>query len=410
MTPLTFTRSATLPPTLPDPATALARQPLIFNGTGHCTNQSVLAAVISVLSDKSSPDQLVADIIQNAVQHQYQYELSRIIHQLRALHGPDAVPLSDHNLGLLSPQPLVHKNMQRHQTIDSALACTLPTSLTQLISEYDEELEISPRNESLILNSLQSTNQLAKNLIICAASHQNKIPYLNTLLEKVRMQIGMLNLSDLDLSNLDLGQINLIYANLSFTDLQDCNLREANLHGALLFQANLNGANLDTANLTYARLIEARLIGASMKRAIMPYVVLQRAVLKFANLTGADLGGNANLRGAWLDHATLNNANLKNADLGDTSFSHAKMHGTNLDLTDLSGANFSYTSLRGNSMLAVNVTNTNFSYATLNRVIIKTPSKLTHAVWIGASFNQILSDDTTMQNMPTNMWMHCTSK
>jgi len=309
----------------------------------------------------------------------------------------------------LSLAATVYKNPERHQQIKTTLTSVLPDVLTDLISAYDDEIDLCEHNEAFLLSVLRSSDQQAKAQIIAAASHQNKIRFLNTLFEKFREHTGQLNLSNVDLSNLDLRGINLYDTKLNGANMHGCDLLQANLRGAQMIGANLNGAFLHDADLSYADLSDARLIKAKLTNARLMQVNLSRAVLKFANLDGAELTPDANLSHAWLDHAILAGTNLQRANLTGASFAHAIMRDVQLDRSDLSNASLVHAELSKTSMLTVNLTHADFSYATLDRVTFIAPSIFKEAIWTGASFNQIRSDPETMKQMPLRMWMHSTA-
>lgn len=115
----------------------------------------------------------------------------------------------------------------------------------------------------------------------------------------------------------NLGGVNLMNAKLINVDLRYANLENANLTCANLNHANLSKANLTNVDLRGASLIETNLVEAN----------LEKAELGCACLTGADLR-EANLAYANLQYANLARAYLLGTNLKDTVVDLANFSGT----------------------------------------------------------------------------------
>ncbi len=295
----------------------------------------------------------------------------------------------------------------RKLAIYSALTTTLPKVLTGLINAYDEEMEISEKNESAIIRILKSGDQAAKGLIIAAASQQSQIAYLNILFPKLRQQGVKLDFSRVDLSNLNLTGINLDYVNLGHAVMHGCNLYQATLRNANLSCVNLNGARLEQTEFTNANMSGARLFQANLKQAVLISVNLMDAVLKFADLDSADLQGGTDLTSAYLDHANLTNANLAQAVMVNVSLTHATMSGVDLYEANLTNAKLTHANLRWASLVAVNITNADLSHANLERVTLVGEPVLKGSVWKDVRARIIFSDAPTRKMLPFLIRIRC---
>jgi len=263
----------------------LATQSLVFNAQRQCCNKPVMAALIDTLSDKSSSDQLIVTILKNAYEHNYQPELNQIIQNIQALHGPDTVLINknivrhfaDEGLDLIqnqdgtvhiSTQTAVICNPDRHGAIRLVTGHHLPETLIRLVCAYEDELDISDDSFYGIAEILMSKNIAAKSQLIAAASHQNKIAYLNGVFAALKLKKYVVDLSHADLSHLDLTGIDLENINLSQCNLNQTNLTRAKLIRANLRQARLIGANLAEADFRHAVLLGACLLCANLKPAL----------------------------------------------------------------------------------------------------------------------------------------------
>lgn len=324
MIPTILNRTSTLAPTLTETPTELATQPLRFTTERLCLNRHVVAAVSEVLADKSSPDQCLATIFENAFAHHYQAELNQIISNIETQHGAGTVLINTAVVRLLAEEQIdllqnsdgsvvlekivmVEPDRHRHRAINSTLRAILPTALCELIGAYDEELAFCEANAVEIIAILESTDPLAKGLVFAAASHQDKISFLNEIVKAQFNQDKPLNLVGADLSNLNLTNINLTHANLAFANLRNCCLSFARLDYARLEYANLNNANLSWANLFGVRLDHARLIGVNLCRADLNTAVLRQAFLFCANLEQARIPDPDALTAALINLSNISN-------------------------------------------------------------------------------------------------------
>ncbi len=150
-----------------------------------------------------------------------------------------------------------------------------------------------------------------------------------------------------------------------------------NLHleGAILTRAHLEDADLGAAHLGGADLRFAHLGGADLR-----FAHLGGADLRFAHLGGADLRfahlGGAFLRAAYLGSATLYAAHLEGAHLEG-----ARLEGADLYQAHLEGADLGAAHLRG---------------AFLREASFDKASRLNDAVLTGASFDQVIFDNTNL--------------
>jgi len=332
MTPTSLTSLSRTHPKLADEQDNLACRRLVFSAQGHCSNKATLTAVGDALADKSSSDALIAVIFNNAWQHHYQDELNQLIKNIELRQGAGTVLITDNVKRLLADAHInlvqnsngtvrmenriaVTSDPRRHASIVSTLDDILPPPLRELISAYDDEIEISEKNRKEIIAILEYGDAGTKSAVIAAASHQQQIRYLNTLIRH-----RPLNLSGVDLSNLDLTGIDLTHADVSFANLQNCCLENAMLSNtsflsSILNQANLTGANLSDSCLRNARLIAANLYGANLRLANLRF-----ACLLCANLEQVDFGAYINL-----DLTTFNFCNIKVTNEVTTKMTHQSL-------------------------------------------------------------------------------------
>ncbi len=266
-----------------------------------------MTAVIDALCDKNRSDRCLATIYKYACLHEYQTELNLIIKDIETQHGAGTVVINDNVKRMLADDGInllknhdgtvqlnkkivADLNLNRHSVIDSTLDGLLPKTLRTLIGTYDDDMEISCRNKDEILMILKSNDRSAKELLIGATSHQNKIAYLNEIFGVFKSKYGAVDLSRIDLSNLNLSRINLTFANLRFANLQNSNLSDSVLDFAILIGARLNNTNLSGAHCIGTNLTNARLIGADLSMARLCSAVLTDACLLCANLQEAVVG------------------------------------------------------------------------------------------------------------------------
>jgi len=324
MTPISVTRPFSTTPALTASAPELAAQSLQFTTDGQCKNKNVMAAVIDALTDQSRSDECIAAIYENACLHHYQAELNQIISRIETQHGSGTVVVNRNVLRLLADNQIsllqnsngtvqfekiiaFRRNVERHNLIQSTLDTILPTSLCQLISCFDDEIEIGEKNRNAIIEILESGDPTAKSALIAAASHQHQIPCLNGLFKEQLIAHKALNLSHVDISNLNLTGINFTQANLSYANLQNCCLVDAQLRDALFIASNLNNANLSRANLANAYLSQTRLVAANLYRANLRGAILNYACVLGANLEYADLGYSMDLSLTVLNFCNITN-------------------------------------------------------------------------------------------------------
>lgn len=184
---------------------------------------------------------------------------------------------------------------------------------------------------------------------------------------------------------LDHPSVDLVGANLDGERLQRAylaraQLQEVSLGAARLQGADLSGAQLQSSTLRGARLQRAGLGEAHMQEANLSGARLQRAYLYRAELQGADLTGaylrKADLRGAQLQGANLVGAQLQGADLRGADFQGADLSGAQLQGADLSAASLEQAKLTG--------------------VFFDIATHLNRAVFTGASFDQVMFDNTNL--------------
>lgn len=301
----------------------------------------------------------------------------------------------------------VRHDALRSAAIESTLLKIFPKELTDLISSYDDDIEISQQNETAILDILKSTDQSAKGLLIGSACRQFKLLYLNQIFSTLRQQGFKLNLSRVDLSNLDLTGMNLNNIDLSYAAMHGCNLYQVTLHQANLIKTNFNGASLIKADFTNATMSGAHLIQANLTGAILNQVNLVGAVLKFANLLGAELQGGTNLTNAYLDYASLELTNLTGAVMINASLTHANMFGTKLGRANLTNAKLMYARVANATMSSVNLSHANFSEATIDDTILIDEPKLAGTIWTGVRATKIVTDPATKRLLPLSIRLQC---
>lgn len=294
----------------------------------------------------------------------------------------------------------------RNLVIDSTLRI-LPKVLTDIISAYENEIEISEINESAILDILKTGDPAAKGQIISAASGQKKILFLNELFKKLRVQGITLNLSHIDVSNLDLRDINLTNANLSHAVMHGCDLSRAVLRQANLNCANLNGAILIRARFDHASMNDARLLGADLSSAILFKATLVRAILKFANLNNAKLRGGADLSGAYLDYANLQDASLHRAKMMKVSLTHANLQGVDLGLANLTNAKLMHARIIGANLSGGILTEADLTSAIFEQVRLKGWVILAGMNWKNVRAKKIDADPAVRIQLPFLLRLKC---
>ncbi len=317
------------------------------------------------------------------------------------------VKLTDNRDGTVQLRPglVIYRDQYRYQNVDSTLSRILPKVLTDMISAYDEELEICLANRSAIADILSATDQTAKGLIITAASNQSKIKCLNEIFDTVRARRIKLDLSQVDLSNLDLSEINLNSANLTNAVMHGCKLVKANLRHAILVNANLNDACLVRAEFHHANMSHVRLIKADLSSANLFEVVLTGAIVKFANLENTAMN-ETNLTNAYLDHAMLKGTRLDNACLVNVSMTHASMSMVDLRYSNLTNAKMMHSKLIDSNLLRSNLTSVDLSGAQFKRVKLHL-SMLTGSIWTGVEAGKIEIDYETSKSLPSEIQRHC---
>ena len=295
----------------------------------------------------------------------------------------------------------------RSQAIGSTLLKTFPKVVTDLISSYDDDIEISERNEDAIVQILKSNDQSAKGLLVGSACRQFKLVYLNQALGNLRQQGFQLNFSHVDLSNLNLTGLNLNNINLRHAVMHGCNLYQVTLHHANLTKANLNGASLIKADFTSADMSGASLIQADLTGASLNQVNLVGAVLKFAKLLDAELQGGSNLTNAYLDHASLELTNLTGAVMINASLTHAKMFGTRLGRANLTNAKLMHAQLSFAALHSVNLSHADLSGATIDNITLMDAPKLNGTIWTGVAATKIITDPATRKLLPLSIRLQC---
>jgi len=289
----------------------------------------------------------------------------------------------------------------RHQSISLGLAPFLPDDLINLVSGYDQRIEISTSNLPAIKEIILSDDWELKSQIIRDVIHQGKQSMLNAVFSEIRGKLPLqhVDLSGLNLTGLHLQRVNFQYANLALTtltginlagtSLEQANLTNAELQGARLggadfHETNLTGANLTGAELTSCFLMSTDLTGANLSAANLSHVSIDNtsklagtnlcgAKLKSANIAwGMNMSG-ANLNGADLSHAmlfrvTLAGANFSGANLSEIFLDQADLTGADFTEANLTGANLSGANLTGAKLVNTILTNTNFSDAIMTNV------------------------------------------
>ncbi len=413
MTPTLLTRPTSIAPAQADNTPELETQPLKFTTERQCTNTLVMAAVIDALAEQSRTDQTIATILKNAWLNNYQTELNQLIENIDKLHGSGTVVINRNVVRILGEAGItlttnnngtVHlartvaavADPDRHTTIHQSLTTILPKGLSDLIGTYDDEIEISEKNETEILAILKSGHLQAKVNVIAAASRQDQISCLNQIFQTFKSQHGQLNLSRADLSFLDLRGINLESANLSHailagSDLSGANLTQACLRCSNLSDANLTDAILVNANLSKANLFQARLVGAQ---------------LKFADLSGSKLNG-IDCTAAVLDFVNLKRAELYRAVLVNASLIHANMDGASLIRANLSNAKLLYAKLIHANLSDVNLTGADLSDASFEHVTLRGNPNLSATIWDGVRARKIDTDWQGQRQLPNRFWRQC---
>lgn len=295
----------------------------------------------------------------------------------------------------------------RSSVIDSTLLRIFPKELTDLISSYDDDIEISQQNETAILDILKSADQSAKGLLIGSACRQFKLIYLNQIFSTLRQQGFKLNLSRVDLSNLNLTGLNLNNINLSYAAMHGCNLFQVTLHQANLIKTNFNGASLIKADFTGATMSGASLMQADLTGAILNQANLVGAVLKFAKLLDAELQGGTNLTNAYLDYASLELTNLTGAVMINASLTHVNMYGTKLGRANLTNAKLMHARVANATMSSVNLSHADLSRATIDDTILIDAPKLAGTIWTGVRATKILTDPATKRLLPASIRPQC---
>jgi len=309
--------------------------------------------------------------------------------------------------GQLRRELTVRQDRLRHKSIDATLEPIFPKALTDLISSYDDDIEISEQNEEAILEILKSTDQTSKALVIASASRQLNIRFLNLQFLKLQQLSTTLDLSGIDLSNLHLPGINLSFVNLSGANLQGCYLYEAVLNHADLRNTNLNSASLVSANLSYADMRFAGLFQANLANAVLINVKLANANLTSANMRNADLTGRADLTNACLDHADLSWTRLTDAVMIGSSLRHAHMYGTGLSQANLTDAKLMHARMRHATLRGVNLTRADLSGAKFQDITLIERPNLTGTIWTGASVSEIIADPKTRALLPDHLRLAC---
>lgn len=313
---------------------------------------------------------------------------------------------SDGTIQLRRALTLFH-DPRRDLAVDSTLKSKFPKALTELISAYDEEIEISERNETAILDILKSNDPVAKAQIIAAASIQLQIPCLNRFIQKLLNQRIRIDLSYVELNHLNLSGINLNYANLSHADMRGCDLSGASLERSILTHANLNDAVLTGAKFHNANMTDIQLTGANLSGAILYNVNLMRANLKFANLESAELRGDVDLSNAILDHANLNKTDLTRAKMVNASLIHASMHFTTLREANLTNAKLMHADISHANLMSVNLSSADLSAATLVYVNLRSDPMLTGSIWNEVTAKKISADLITRTRLPFRIAIRC---
>ena len=305
----------------------LARQPLKIYFPYAYTRPTTMQLFIDVMaddsrdkrSDRRSGNQVTAQFLKTAFDHDYQTELNDVIKATASQRGLGAILIHDDIKRILAEKDIeliqhddgtiaMHGACavtddddgpeRRTEEIDRSLHM-LPSELTKIVGQYDRALKICKKNETVIIDMLNSTDQAAKSELFAAASHQNQIRYFNSILNKIRSPDKLLDLSDVDLSGLNLSFIDLCQTNLHRANMRDTVLAHAELTSSTLHCANLDGAIFVGAELADAQLTGASAIGANFNGASLSAANLSGAKLHCATFISANLNG-VNSSGAYL--------------------------------------------------------------------------------------------------------------